>query len=242
MLVGLTGGIAALRLIPRLPERQRRAIGSAAFWHAALCVVYFSQMVIYGAHWPATITRYGFPGLLYFPASVLILYRLARELLGWVAAGPQVQAALKASLILSLSLAIAYHEGFSDIQSALRGKVAATREFTARIEAIARVLKEDERRPLVIESGTPMDFEPAYFSYPNFLRAYQVRNALFLRVTGYSPDTVAPGMFKGAQLLADSSRNGDSRYTPLDELDERGSRCYSLFVSVTFPTLCTPLE
>jgi len=120
--------------------------------------------------------------------------------------------------------------------------VAATREFTARIEAIARVLKQDQSRPLVVESGTALDFERAFFSYPNFLRAYQVRNELFLRLTGYSPDSVTADLSKWAQILEDTSAHGDSRYSPLDDLDERGSRCYSLLLSEPHPTLCTPLE
>ena len=241
VLVGLAIGVGALRLIPRLSVEARRAIGQAQLWLGALCVVYFTQLVFYGANWPVTIVRYGFPGLLYLPASIAILYGLAKVMLSQ-AAPESAQSTLKAALIISLLLAIIYHEGYSEVVKGLRQNVAATREFTGRIERIVRVLRQDASKQMVIESGNPQDYEPALMSYPSTLIAYQVRNPLFLRIHGYGPDEVEAGVSQGALRPHQVSIRGGMGYLPLGQLEEQPDRCFSYFLSETYPTSCTPLE
>jgi len=239
MLITLTVGVAALSLIPALTQPQRRAVHSAAFWLACLCGVYLSQMVFYNGRWPETETRYGYPGLLYFPASIFILYGLGRDLLASSPSASRLHVALKASLSISLVLVIGFHGSYSGTRETLRGNVASTREFTARFERLVDQLRQDEDLQVVIESSDILDYEPV-FGYPRFLSAYQVRNPLFLRVSGYGPDSFQPGLFRRlAEELMVISAYGDDVYLPLASLDERPDRCLSIYLTSEYPTACT---
>ena len=242
MLMGLALTVGAIGWIPGLTPEQRGGVRSAQFWLLLLCFVYLSQLIFYNANWPATIIRYSFPGLLYLPASVVILCRLAKGLMAGPASNGIPQFALSASVLVSLILAIAYHGAYADTIWAVQGKVAATWDFTSRLQRVVFRLKQDERLQLVVESGDVLDWEPA-LAYPRFLNAYQVANPLYLRVNGYSSDTVTPGLrTRLATELQQRSIEGGWGYSPLGSLDEGPTQCISLFLSVRYSTSCTPIE
>jgi hypothetical protein len=242
MLVAVTVGVGALSLLPRWTRQLRASIRWTAFWLAALCVVFATQLVFYGPNWPVTIMRYGYPGLLYYPASILILYRLARGLLAGYSAEETAQHALKASLLASLVVVIIYHEGYAGAIRAMQANVAETREFTTRLERLVDRLQQDETLQLVVESSGVLDYEPV-FGYPRFLTAYGVRNPLFLRINGYGSASFPPGLGQrlAAELEAISS-NGNRDYLSLSSLEEQPSRCISLYLSSEYPTSCEPFR
>jgi hypothetical protein len=100
-----------------------------------------------------------------------------------------------------------------------------------------------------------MDYE-MIFSYERFLRAYGVKNALFLRLHGYSLDTATYTLESALSAnLVEVSDNGSTSYDPLsrlnqlpakeypgfsalDGLEQFGDRCYSLDLSGNSLTEC----
>ena len=238
MLVAVDFGVGALLLLPRWTRQQRNSIRRAAFWLASLCLVFAAQLVYYNADWPVTIMRYGYPGLLYYPASILILYGLARDLLSGYTTEGAAQVALRASLLASLVVVIIYHEGYAGAIRAMEANVASTTEFTTRLERLVERLNQDDRLQVVVESSSTEDYEPVY-GYPRFLRAYRIRNPMFLRLNGYSSDSFSEGLDRrlAAELEATSSHGG-SGYLPLSTLEEQPGRCLSIFLSTEYLTAC----
>jgi hypothetical protein len=243
MLVAVTVSVGGLSLLPNWRREQRSSMRWAGFWLACLCLVVATQLVFYNASWPVTVMRYGYPGLLYYPASILILYTLARDLLAGYTPEEAAQLALKASLLASLVVVIVYHEGYAGSIRAMRANVAETGEFTTRLEGVAARLREDETVQLVLESSGIRDWEAAVQGYPRFLAAYQVHNPLFLRMSGYGAASFSPGL---DQRLADEldaiSMNGNGDYLPLASLEERPGRCLSFYLSSEYPTGCEPFR
>jgi hypothetical protein len=242
MLVAVTVGVAALSVLPRWAQAQRGSIQKATFWLAVLCLAFAAQLVFYSADWPVAKMRYGYPGLLYYPASIVILYGLARDLLAGFSAEQASQLALKSSLLVCLVLVIIYHEGYAGAIRAMKTHVAETREFTMHLERLVDRLKQDESLQLVVESSDILDYEPVY-GYPRFLNAYQVRNPLFLRMNGYGSASFSPGLFRrlAAELEAVSS-DGNGDYLPLSSLEEQPSRCISFYLSSEYATGCEPFR
>lgn len=238
VLVALTVAVAGLSSLYGWTRSQRISIRRAALWLASLCLVSGPQMVFYDAAWPDTVTRYGFPGLLYYPASILILFGMTRDLLAGYSTERAAWWALKGSLLVSLALVIIYHRGYSGSIRAIHESVAQTTAFTSDLERLVDEPRQDESVQLVIESSGILDYEPVY-GYPRFLSAYQVRNPLLLRMTGYGSAQFPPGL--GQRLAAELeaiSRNGNKDFKPLSSLDEDRGRCLSFFLTVDYPTGC----
>jgi hypothetical protein len=238
MLVGVTAAVGALSLLPGWTRQQRNVIHRAAFWLVSLCLVFAAQLVYYNANWPVTIMRYGYPGLLYYPASILVLYGLARDMLSEFTSDEAAQVALKASLVASLVVVIVYHEGYAGSIRAMQANVARTREFTSRLERLVARLKQDESLQLVVESSGVRDYEPV-FGYPRFLRAYQVWNPMLLRLNGYGSGSFSPSLEQSlAAELETISLQGNTDYLPLSSLEEQPDRCLSFFLRLEYPTGC----
>lgn len=235
--------LAALA-VPGLSGVARSAIRKGLIWLVLLSLLYLSQWVFYGWSWPTGVApRYSFPGLLFLPASVLLYYWVSERL---VAPGEERTLVVPAhglSFAASIVLAIIYHGSFAPVANALDVHVAESRRFTASIERISQELRSTPHVPLIVEAGEDVwaDYERAY-SYPRFLRAYQVANPFFLR-TSLGAEGASPSGIH-AQLAADLEKvslEGNENYSPLPDWEETGGRCYSLMLSATRATTCTPL-
>jgi hypothetical protein len=239
-------------LCKELTREARRAVLRSQFWMAVLALVYLSQLVFYNGTWP-TGTRYDFPGLLYLPASVFVMFRLGMLLTPPASRRAATQAA-RSALALAMALLVTAR-GYGPTVGFLERNVSMTHEFVSGLEHIVGVLREHEDHALVIESGSSMDYE-MIFSYERFLRAYGVKNALFLRLHGYSLDTATYTLESALSAnLVEVSDNGSTSYDPLsrlnqlpakeypgfsalDGLEQFGDRCYSLDLSGNSLTEC----
>jgi hypothetical protein len=130
-------------------------------------------------------------------------------------------------------------EGICPIE-AVNLYVEKTITFTMRIEQVSSLLKQHPGYALVLESGNVWDYEPV-FSYERFLRAYGMENPIFLRIHGYSPDTVAAGLEKNlAASILDISIRGNDLFQPLPRLENYHNQCFSLNLSGSFQNECQP--
>ncbi len=256
VLLGLTGGLCATLLIGRWTREARQTILVAFLWMAGLCVIYASQLVFYNGDWPNG-TRYDYPGLLYIPAGLLILFDMGVRLMSLDEQSSAI-VSLRGATALALGLLILVR-GYGPITQFIAENVRSTNSFVGRIERISSVLRSHPDHALVIESGDPADYEAVY-SYERFLRAYGANNTLFLRLNGYSPETAI--YTQERQLVADmneTSVNGltgpdpltqlnplpgtnEPGFAPLRELAQYSGRCYSVRLSGSFPSGCTPIE
>jgi hypothetical protein len=244
MLAAVTLAPSVLLILPRLPRAKRVAILTAQFWLACLCLLYVSQWIFYGADWLSREQRYLFPGFLYLPAGIVVLYRLAKQMLSGLGDDVGTGGALALSLAVSLILAILYHRHYDPVIQALREHILATRVFTASLEKTVAVLRQDEDVPLVAEGGDDVvaDYERAY-GYPRFLRAYQVTNPLFLRLHGYTSEDYPPGFRRElASDLEETSAEGDAYYSPYGQLGGGQGSCYALYLTTVSETSCSPIR
>ncbi len=240
--LGIFAGLIALLCLIYLKRdptgKTARWVRHAQFWLILLGVLYLSQLFFYNGIWP-TGSRYDFPGLLYIPAAVYILFELGRKIMP-ESGGESQTPLLKTSLILSLIIVIA-GKGYASILQSVEDNVKATNEFTAEIETISSTLKAHPGYALVIESGRAIDYEPV-LSYTAFLRTEGAGNPFFLRLHGYSPATAAPGLESQlATSLWNLSTRGNRDFLPLDHLSSFGNKCFSLNLSGASATGCTPL-
>lgn len=186
--------------------------------------------------------RYNFPGLLYLPLCVLTFYKLYKELLIELRRKMTVDIAMKAALCLGLVGAIWLNGGYGENIRLIESKVAETKVFTARLENVMSILSTNEESPLVVESGDVWDYEKI-FSYPRFLTAFKIANPFYLRVDGYSSETFnSDRSRKLAAKVEEVSRYGDEFYFPLGQLDLKSELCFSLFLSIRYPTTCRSLD
>ena len=204
----------------------------AFFWFLVLCTIYFSQLFFYGGVWPRG-NRYDFPGMLYLPAAIVILYDMCIKLFPPLLASNRNVLALKSSLSLSLLFLIFVKGGYAPIIWRIENRVQSSREFSAQIETLSSLLKEDNKNALLIETKNVWDYEKV-FSYEEFLRAYGVTNPIYLRIQGFSPETVEAGLEKSlASQLLSISLYGDTHFSPLSEFETEGvdGSCYTLNLS-----------
>lgn len=262
ILIGMTVIFCAISLNSNLPWEKRKTALWAQFWLVVFCFVYLSQLFFYDGFWP-TDYRYDFPGLLYIPAAVYVLFWSGQKII-FEKGNVTTTLTLNASIIPALILVIAM-KGYSPITQNIDANIKATNEFTHKIENIASALISHKDYALVIESGSTGDYEPI-LSYDRFLREYGATNELFLRVHGYSIESSDPGLQKElASSLIELSKKGNnystssspfthsgnkcsflsvcnSDYLPLDQLKTFGDRCFSLSLSDTFNTECKPIN
>jgi hypothetical protein len=244
MLVLLTVGIGSLHLLPFISKAERRAIVKAQAWLGVLILVYLSEWVFYNGDWPSLGTHYDFPGLLYLPAVIVILYWLALRLAPVMAQSDRMIPALGLSLLAALSLTVAFHRGFSRTSVVLRGYVAATIAFSDNLQRLVELLQQEPDLQLVVEgSGSAwLDFEPIV-GFSRYLDALGVANPVFVRLHGYRASDLEPGHERNlATRLERTSFAGDGFYSPLPLLEDSSGDCLSVFVGESFPTRCDTFE
>ncbi len=227
ILIGIIIILSTISLNRNLSWEKRKPVLWAQFWLAVFCLIYLSQLFFYDGFWP-TDYRYDFPGLLYIPATIYVLFWLSEKMVSeWK--NNISMPALKTSLILALMLVILM-KGYDPIIQQLDANIKATNEFTHGVENITSLLREHKDYALVIESGSVADYEPI-LSYDRFLRAYGVNNKFFLRLHGDSLETLNPGQQKElTSSLVELSEKGNSNYLPSDQLKTPGDKCFFLSV------------
>jgi len=236
LLIIVLGG---LLLIFRSSKGIRKVLFQATFWLFMLIVIYFSQLVFYNGSWPNG-TRYDFPGMLYIPAAIYILYIVAETIALEIPNIKYPRFVVKLGWIAALTILI-FSRGYQPIIEKIEYNVSKTTIFTNRLDKIVTLLKQNPEKALVLESGIVWDYEPI-FSYERFLRAYGVENPLFVRIHGYSPETETSDLEEQlASTLLNISNQGNALFQPLSHLSDYQNQCFSLDLSGTFDTECQPI-
>ena len=254
LVLAVTPGVL---LLDHWHDRQyRTAVQWAQFWLVSMALIYLSQLYFYNGAWP-TAQRSDFPGMLYIPAAIYVLFGLGLNLVPHEDRAVATRAARTALVIVLFALTIA--RGYDPIVRFVADYVESTRGFARHLHEISAVLDAHKDYALVVESGRPGDYR-WIFAYDRFLRTYGVTNKLFVRIQGYSPETAESAVdlratsillqlseegrsvFDWMNHVGRSSRRHDPGYSPLRELDAFGPRCFSLSLSGHFDTECQPLE
>ncbi len=239
MLVTLAVVPGALALTARAAGSARKPLLKAQGWLTILSLVYLSQLLFYNGEWP-TGTRYDFPGLLYIPATLVILSAYSTRV---IHSADQSNFSRVWQLAISLALAVLILvRGYGGSVKFVEGMVQSSNQFVQSIEETALILRAHPDHALVLESGSVSDYE-FVFSHEEFLRAYGVENKIFLRLHGYSVATaVYTQETKLVTHLTEVSSAGAKGFTPLNDLGVFGPKCYSLSLSTPIATECTPIE
>jgi len=237
MLLGcLIIALGCLSLVRRFSAGTRKVLLQALFWLIVLCGIYFSQLIFYNGNWPTNI-RYDFPGMLYIPISIYILYLTAEKIFTEIPNLKYPRFLARFAWAASLAL-LAFSRGYAPTIDGLESNVVVTNDFTNRIEQVSSLLKKNPKDALVLESGNIWDYE-SVFSYERFLRAYGVSNPIFLRIHGYSPEMMADGLGQSLAIhLLDISNNGNNLFHPLSQIENYRNKCFSLNLSGSFESEC----
>jgi hypothetical protein len=232
LLILLLGSLLATQ---KITNGTRETVRQTVFWFSVLLALYCSQLVFYNGVWPLG-NRYDFPGILYIPVSIYLLYRLADRTLSVKIGGLLPKYVLRTILVCVLSLTV-LAKGYASTTRLLDAIVSDTTKFTNGLSKASSLLKENRDYALVIESSDVWDYEPVY-SYSRFFRGFGVENPIFLRTHCYTPETYTADLAGVvATRLADISKNGNTIFSPLAQLEQYEDRCYSLnLVDSTFTT------
>ncbi len=238
ILAGLICAVALMFFQHGLSKENRRSITQALLWLAACLFVYLSQLFFYDGLWPIGY-RYDFPGLLYIPAAITIVFSLIRKMaVQWTAGAAAV---LKTSLILALFIVI-LSKSYDPLFQFQSDNNKSADQFNQGLAKLVSVLNEHPDYALVVESGSSSDLSPA-IGYARFLHADGVNNEVFLRIHGYSVQAPPPGEdWRSIFTIVNTSIQGDRYFLPLDKLQGFGNKCYSLTFSGSFKTECQPLN
>jgi hypothetical protein len=235
ILSGLTVAPAGLLLIRGISSESRKTILQTMLWFLILLTIYCSQIVFYNGVWPVG-NRYDFPGMLYIPATVYLLYVLAEKILAGEEGVGRSRYIVRTVFVSALALVV-LSKGYARIILLLEEYVRVTHEFTNGVAQVSSLLRQHPDDALVIESTNVWDYEPVG-SYERFLRTSGVENPLFLRIHCYSWKTMAennehPLRVRLAQELSVISAQGNDHFLPLSSLEDYGNRCFS----VTLPNV-----
>jgi uncharacterized membrane protein len=231
-------------LIGRRTGRQEisRLAIKAFFMVAACYLVYLSQYIFYNGTWPVG-NRYDFPGIFafkpfFFVAAAWFTVMALRS----TRVNRSIPNGFRGGLIAGLVLVI-YISGYSYIRNASLNNVANTQGFDAKLNQVVAVIKEHPDAAVVIESHFALDYEAAVQSWPRQLRAKNIQNPIFLRLQGYSSDTVETDrLIVLTGNLERISRDGLREISPISELEQFEGNCISLQLSGYTPGECIAME
>jgi len=232
----LITALGCLTLVRKISTKTRKTLFQAMFWLVVLCVVYFSQLFFYNGAWPTNM-RYDFPGMLYVPCAIYILYPISEKIFSEIPALQYPRFVVRFGWAAALTLLV-FSRGYAPTIEALEKNIKATHDFTNRVEQVSSLLKQNPENALILESGNVWEYE-AVFSYERFLRAYGVDNPIFLRIHGYSPEMMADGLGQSLAIrLLDISNNGDNLFHPLSQIENYRNKCFSLNLSGSLESEC----
>lgn len=232
----LTGALLLFRKYRNVKNR----IMLTQFWFLLIIIFLISQLVFYNGMWP-TGTRYDFPGMLFIPAMILVIWQLLMNIISGETFEILLQRALKISLIFNLTFFL-FLKGFGYQTQMIKENVRSTIEFSNRIENTIVLLKQNENSALVLESSNPLDYEPV-FSYARFLTAENVKNKIFFRFHTSISNTPISNLEKVLLLeLNRISTDGNSYISPLRDLTQFENRCFSITLSGNYLSNCSPIN
>jgi hypothetical protein len=175
--------------------------------------------------------------MIYVPVAICILYIVAEKIFIEMSNLKYPRLVVRLGWLAALAILV-FSRGYVSTIEALKNYVNATNVFTYQIEQVSSLLEKNPEFALVLESGNIWDYEPI-FSYERFLRAYGVKNPIFLRIHGYSPETVSAGLQRKLAIdLLDISNRGNNLFQPLTKLEYYQNRCFSLQLSGSFKNEC----
>lgn len=238
ILSGLTIALAGMLLVRGVSRQSRKTIFQTMLWFLVLLAIYGSQIIFYNGSWPVG-NRYDFPGLLYIPATIYLLYILGEKIS--LERGGLSKYLVRTVFVFALALVV-ISKGYARIILLLEEHVKLTNEFTNGLNQMSSTLKQNPDYVLVLESSDVWEYEPV-FSYERFLRAYGVENPLFLRIHCYSSERFAenhddPLKIRLARHLSEISTQGNELFLPLSRLEDYPNRCFSLVLSNAAFTKC----
>ncbi len=205
---------------------------------SACLLLFISQFVFYNGNWPDH-NRYDFPGLLYFPVYFIGTTIFVKSLLKKTKVTPlQITFmiwAVYAGVICSIVM-----RGIVGTQVVVTQNLLETTKYTNRINDLAVIFKNNPNDSVVIESSSVLSDYERIYSYTIFLRAHGVNNPFFLKLNGYTSETVNQGLEQNlAKELEVIEAVGNTQFLPLSEANL--TDCYSLTISGVSTTPCTPL-
>lgn len=211
---GLGAGLLLLRrhireLLPSLARTAAILVG--------LLLLYGSQFVFYNGEWPGKTPRYDFPGALARPCYWVALGALGLEFLRVKGVRPTARHLLCAVAAGAMVVPALWRTPYP-LRESSRKNVARTHMVTQFVMDVAKILKQEPGRPLVLLSHARKDAETSV-AILRSLRALGVANPLFLKVDW---DKDAPDRTREEQhafeIMTARSRKGMDGFRPLGEL------------------------
>ena len=210
-------------------QRNRRALLAVFLWLLTLTLLYTSQYIFYNGQWP-TISRYDFPGMLYIPGVLFVLYWLVNHL-EYPQTGNRIKQATTSAVFLAMMCVIIL-KGYSATLEATNLLTLDSIRFSQQIENISTLLKQQPNRAFVLETSDSHDYEPV-FSYAIYLRNNKVENPFFLHFDSNENSAGAELEQALSYQLMNLSYSGNQYYWPLSKLESFHGDCYSLKLSNT---------
>lgn len=161
----------------------------ASFYFATFTLIglYLSQFFFYKGDWPTNI-RYDFPGLLYFPFYLLVLFLLIKATLEILNIKKNVQENIYSVLIVLVFILISPMQYFDSFKTYTKGNVAGTNAYTQTVENIVDISIQNPSKPIFFESYSVWDHE-LLVSVNRFLRTHGVKNRIYINVNNYSVES-----------------------------------------------------
>lgn len=210
-----------------LASLKRFSIGGVV-----LLMIYLSQIVFYTKVWPdgELPGRYLFPGILAAHLQVLfgcvLLVDGIRVATRHVAYSNAITTCAAALLCMSL-----LNDSFGHLTENRKRVVdtlASTQQFSANLNRLKTMLREDPVRPLIVNVHSVLDNEPVVSLY-RFLRADGIKNPFAIRTNALEPERFTNPfervLAKRLQVMSDGS-SGEIGATPISSTNPQD--CYSV--------------
>lgn len=171
--------------------------------------LYLSQFFFYKGAWP-TGMRYDFPGLLYYPFYLLVLFLLIKESLEILDVKKLIRENIYSVIIVLVFILVSPMQYFDYFKAYTKDNVVRTNAYTQTMENIVDVSIKNPSRPIFFESYSVWDYE-LVVSANRFLRAEGVKNDIYINVNSYSEESFTePLQKKLAKEMISISKSGGS--------------------------------
>ena len=195
-----------------------------------LLFILIFQQYFYNWIWP-TGGRYDFPGMLYVPTAIIVLYLISLKSFNRFNVDLYSQNIFKGVFTFCLFLAILI-KGYGPMFTVIQTNVAASSNFAGILNKVVKTSRNNPDSPLIIESYTIGDYE-SIFSYERYLYAKGITNPIYLRLHNYTPDSFYSDLTKelGNQLVGISKSGDNFLIRPMEELRTDSPNCISFYLS-----------
>jgi hypothetical protein len=240
-ILALIGIYLLLLFFLRKQRRIRQNAQNSLLILTVLFFFVFYQILFYHGNWPSS-SRYDYPGLLYIPVIVIILFSTLKILLEEFQIN---QAKLISNFVTAFAiLMLTISSGYSASVSTISMIVSTTNQFNVQLNSLIHDAISHPKDIIVLESSNVWDYE-RIFSYQVYLLNNGVTNPITLRIHGYTPQSIANSHdvnlvqeVELSQELEDWSNNGHDHLLPLKTLQNYGQNCISVMMSAEVETKC----